>query len=160
MIYQVQGDLLESNVQYICHQCNCVSTGSAHLAYDIFKKFPYSNVYEHRSYPHTPLTGEEPGDIIIRGDGEKERYVIALMAQYFPGHPKYSDGKLDGYLARQTYFATCLTKISEIPNLESIAFPWGIGCGAAGGNWNTYLQMLENFDKSINAKTVVYKFEI
>lgn len=159
MINHIEGNLLESEEKYICHQCNCVSRKSAHLAYDIFKKFPYSNVYSHRIYPHKPLKGEEAGDIIIRGNGIDHRYVIALMGQQFPGSPKYPNSKLDGYLARKNYFHSCLDKISKIEELESIAFPWGIGCGAAGGNWDEYLNMIEEFSNCVSAKVFMYKLQ-
>ena len=32
-----------------------------------------------------------------------------------------------------------------LPELESVAFPYGIGCGLAGGNWEEYQAMLEEF---------------
>ena len=34
-----------------------------------------------------------------------------------------------------------------MPDLESIGFPYRIGCGAAGGNWNNYLGTLEIFSR-------------
>jgi hypothetical protein len=38
-----------------------------------------------------------------------------------------------------------LLRVAQIPNLESVAFPWKIGCGAAGGIWEHYLVTLTNF---------------
>ena len=44
---------------------------------------------------------------------------------------------------RQTWFQNCLDKIMHISGLKSVAFPYRIGCGAAGGNWEWYQQQLE-----------------
>ena len=32
-----------------------------------------------------------------------------------------------------------------LPELKSIGFPYGIGCGLAGGDWNKYERLLEGF---------------
>ena len=54
-------------------------------------------------------------------------------------------------------------KIAKIPNLESIAFPWRIGCGLAGGNWEWYLGTLKNFadhvEEKQGAKVIIYRRE-
>lgn len=40
----VEGNLLNSNAQYIIHQTNCVSFGFSGLANSIFEKYPESNI--------------------------------------------------------------------------------------------------------------------
>lgn len=37
-----------------------------------------------------------------------------------------------------------LIKTSAITNRRSIALPYGIGCGLAGGNWNDVNKMIES----------------
>jgi len=151
MIEIINGDLLESKEKYICHQANCISNSAAGLAKFLFKKYPYSDVYSNRSVP------DQVGTINIKGNGNEQRYVINMFAQYYPGPPKYKDSLKDGIVAREKFFSECLTQIFYVPNLESIAFPFGIGCGLAGGNWDNYLKMLESFEKSAysNYKTIV-----
>lgn len=153
----VTGDLLKAKEQYIVHQCNCVSVKSAHLAYYMFQAFPYANIYAPRhSRPwNAPLPeGERPGDIVIKGNGEDQRYVLAMLAQYYPGKPRYPDSKRDGYAARQSYFKQCLEKIASVSGIEEVAFPWKIGCGAAGGDWGVYQNMIETIlPKSLHVVT-------
>lgn len=48
MLEIVTGSLLESECQYIAHQCNCYSTRSAGLATAVFKAFPWADVYSDR----------------------------------------------------------------------------------------------------------------
>ncbi len=150
----VSGDILDCNFQYICHQCNCISYKSKHLAKDIFCKFPYADIYTGRK------SGDHcMGDIIVKGNGKNERYVINMLAQFYPGRPKYTESKLDGFKARELAFSTCLAKIAQIEGLETIAFPYGIGCGAASGNWTAYQCMIEEFSDKVgdSVKVVLIK---
>lgn len=132
------GNLLDSNAQYIAHQCNCISTGSAGLAKAIFSKFPYSDVYTDRK------EDDILGEIKICGNGKDQRYVINMFSQYYPGICKYPGGK-DSSEMREKAFQKCLNKISKIKGIRSIAFPHTIGCGLAGGLWANYEKMIENF---------------
>jgi len=181
MLHEIEGDLFESPEKYIVHQCNCVTTRAAHLAYHMFKRYPYSDVYTPRSgfgdklhadlllgnidEAPSPQTIEMmrqedvPGDILIRGNGKDQRYVIAILGQYFPGFVRYADSEKDGFKARQRYFRSGLRKIAQIPSLESIAFPYGIACGAAGGDWQTYYRMLQDFAENLvpSAKVYIYR---
>lgn len=156
----INGNILDSTEQYIAHQCNCVSNnGAAGLARTLFDHYPYADVYSGR-----PLGTHKPGDIVIRGNGKDERYVIALMAQYYPGGPwnrryRPNDYVTDSPQAREAYFAKCLSKLLQL-NMESIAFPYKIGCGIAGGNWDNYSRMLDDFNKESKNKIniVIYNY--
>ena len=150
MFKVVENDLFTSKEKYIVHQVNCVTIKASYLAYHMFKRFPHSDVYSFRSHK------DVPGDIIIRGDGEGQRYVIALLGQYFPGSVRYFNSKKDGIKARQNYFYQGLWKIAQIPSLESVAFPHGIGCGVAGGDWDTYYRILQNFAEYLKDTADVY----
>lgn len=147
----VDGDLLLAKEKYICHQCNCVSKKAAHLAKAVFETFPYANVYSHR------LFNDWPGTIRIMGDGKGQREVVALFAQVYPGKPRYESGP-DCASARESYFRDCLEKLGELcwVDKHTVAFPYGIGCGAAGGNWDNYLVMIETFSARHNLDVTIY----
>jgi O-acetyl-ADP-ribose deacetylase (regulator of RNase III) len=149
----VEGNLLEAKERYICHQTNCLTTKAAHLAAAVFARFPYADVYKERGEGKK----DDPGAIIIRGNGADHRYVIAMLAQVYPGYPKFPDSAKDGFRARQDYFTRCLDRIMEIRNLQSVAFPYGIGCGAAGGHWPAYSNMLQAFSSKTDARVVIYR---
>jgi hypothetical protein len=157
MIEIVSGDIFDAKEKYLCHQCNCVTNKSAHLAKDVFARYPYADVYTSRT------EHDKPGTIAIRGNGQDQRYVISCFGQYYPGKPKYPYSTLDGVEAREKYFHKCLLRIAMIPNLESVAFPWRIACGAAGGIWEHYLGTITNFanyvESSQGAKVVIYRRE-
>ncbi len=153
----LNGNLFDSEAKYICHQCNCVTNRAAHLAKDVFAKYAYANVYNHRPTQCDPPEGERMGDIIIRGNGEDQRYVIAMLAQYYPGISKFPEGSRDGNKRRHLAFVECLDKIAEIPDLHSVAFPYGIGCGAAGSDWTLYLQEIQKFSTKVDATVTVLR---
>ena len=68
-----------------------------------------------------------------------------------------SCGKPDTLEDRYDYFIECLQKITEL-NITSIAIPYKIGCGLAGGNWEEYYNALNEWaNKNPNIKIVIYK---
>lgn len=155
MITIITGSILEAKEKFIVHQTNCISTGkAAGLAYHLFRKFTYADCYSNRTEPSTP------GTIDIRGNGMDQRYIVNLHGQYLPGNFN-NESNTDTELMRQNYFHQALNKLAKIKNLESVAFPYLISCGLAGGNWEWYLGELENFDEyvyqSFGIKVIIYR---
>lgn len=146
------GDLLKAEEEYIAHQCNCITRRSAHLSKQVFTAFPYADIYSERAEGQR----DRLGTIVVRGNGDDERFVINMLAQYYPGRTKYPKSSKDGLEVREKAFQKCLKKILKL-DMESIAFPWGIGCGAAGGSWPKYMHMIEDFADLTDAEVVVYK---
>lgn len=157
MIEIITGDLLDAKEKYIAHQCNCLTTNSAGAAKAIFDKYPFANTYLNRAEP------DVMGSIKILGDGQNERYVINMFAQYYPGRSKYPEAQKDGIITREKSFHKCLLRIAKIEKLESIAFPWKIGCNLGGGDWNHYLGTLTQFANYVEAqqgaRVVIYRRE-
>ena len=164
MIEYREGDITkQEDIQTIVHQCNCVSRNAAHLAKTIFSVFPWADIYKERDDKiidyNNFAQGEGPGNILIRDNVKDEKFVINLLGQVFPGRPRFPDSNIDGYKAREKFFQKALDTISKIKDLKSIAFPDHIGCGAAGGNWETYKKMIEDFaDKLESVKVYIVKF--
>lgn len=137
---RIVGDLCSLNADYICHQCNCVTSGiGMYLAKTIFTKFPYANVYKDRN----KRVRDTPGTICIKGDGRTERYIINMFAQYYPNTARYPN---DSTELRQKWFLMCLDKMAKCVQYgASVAFPERIGCNSAGGDWNVYYAMITKF---------------
>jgi ribA/ribD-fused uncharacterized protein len=153
MVHVVTGDLLEADAQYIVHQTNCVTYGGASgLAAAVFTKYPWSDVYAGRE------EYGEPGDISVHIGNTGDHYVINLNGQFFPGKPRFLSG-FDSAKARQSYFHSALLAIGDL-NAESVAFPYKIGCGLAGGDWPVYLKMINDFSNwKANTKVLIYQRE-
>lgn len=147
-------NLLDATEDFICHQCNCVTTTPYGLSAQIFQKFPYANTYAQRiSNPSSRNfarldTQSVPGTIDVTGK------VINIYAQYGPGKPNSFN---DTYEQRKTWFKNCLNHIATLKP-KSLAFPYNIGCGLAGGVWSEYEAMLTVFARE-NSETqlVLYK---
>jgi len=144
MIKEIDGNILDCDSQYIAHQCNCKSVGqAAGLAESIFNKYPETNIYKEN-------IDRKTGEIIVIGK------VINMLSQCYPGKPS-SWGDIDNRDARLRYFRECLDRISKIDGIKSLAFPYKIGCGLAGGDWVEYKKEIENFseeNKSIEVSIV------
>lgn len=139
-ITHITGDLLKSKRQYLVHQTNCISKGCKGLAVSVFEQFPYANVYKERV-----LIGyaDRPGTIAVRGNTRKgEQLIIALYGQYNPGYP---DNESDSAEKRLFWFQCGLKAISQLDGIIEIAFPHGIGCGNAGGNWDKYYHVIQKW---------------
>jgi O-acetyl-ADP-ribose deacetylase (regulator of RNase III) len=131
-----------------------VTNESKYIAASIFEKYPYANIYAERANGRK----DTPGQIIIRGgDGGDKRYIINLLGQYYPGKAKYSN---DSYTLRAEWFRLCLDQIYNIHDLESVAFPWRIGCGASGGDWNLYKKMIDDLAVRLNGRAKVYIYKL
>ena len=152
----VEADLFTAEEKYLCHQCNCVSQRAAHLARDVFTRYPWADIYSKRPKNFQPPPELMPGNIVICGNGEDRRFVINLLGQLFPGK-RYPSSQRDGKKAREAAFQRCLQKIAEIPDLDSVAFPFMIGCGAAGGNWVAYRRLIRLFAEKVDARVRVYR---
>ena len=151
MIKIVNDDLLKATEDYILHQCNCITRNAAGLAFSLFNKFPYANVYKTRA------DFSVPGTIQVCGNGLGERYIINMFSQYAPGKC-WNNSETDTYELRKQYFKSCLSEVAKIQNLKSVALPVGIGCGLAGGKWEDYYQMISDFaDNNPHVEVVLYK---
>lgn len=147
MIHIKSDNILNSNEKYIIHQCNCITNNAFGLAEAIFTKYTYADEYKNRKKYSIP------GTISIKGDGNEFRYIINAFAQFSPGKPSLNESKEN----RLQWFKECLDKIEKIENLESIAFPYKIGCGYGGGDWNEYIKVIEDFSENSSIKVVIYR---
>jgi hypothetical protein len=138
-------DILESNADFIIHQCNCVSRQKGGLSAKIFSKFPDSaSVYG----KHTNIQG---GTITIHGS------IVNLYCQYFVGNPRPKG--YDSLEQRQGWFGQCLLHLSLYLSKSGkedfvVAIPHCIGTDEE--NWNNYLRIIQGFSQSINGKVHIY----
>ena len=163
LIYKT-GDVLKATEEYIVHQCNCITTRGGGLAMMIAQKFPYAAPYVHRRpYPGRfprclPEDEAKPGTIQVwRGEEEGQPAFIGLFAQYKGG--ECDERETTGQ--REIWFKECLESLEEdVIDLQSLAFPYRIGCGIAGGNWRAYEGMIKSWaEKHPGITVAIYKLE-
>ena len=155
---QVNGDLLLAKEKYIAHQCNCCTTDPKGLSLYLFKKYPYANTYKKR-VKNDKSTYSEPGtiDVCCTNNGDN-KCIINMYAQVYPSTGKYSN---DSKEKRISWFKECLNQIKKIDGIqnESVAMPYNIGCGLAGGDWPTYEKILKEFVDNEKINIVLYKID-
>jgi hypothetical protein len=154
----IDGDLLEipsGTKNYIVQQCCCICTKPAGLSAAIATKWKELNPYKDRKpigrrHTATLETRDKPGTASLLTSGDVK--LISLFAQYSPGKPKtYKDEfeeVVDTAVARRNYFQQSLLAMKDlIKNHSNLYFPYGIGCGLAGGKWELYEKMIRDFAK-------------
>ena len=150
-VQTIEGDLLNLNIPqqniYIVHQCNCLSKGAKGLAQHLFKKYPYANTYKTNS----PL--RKVGTCSFHSV-QTNFTVVNLYGQYGTGskwNKKKSTVK-DDRQARVEFFTNGLldleSKLQQQKNDVpiTVAFPHGIGCNLAGGDWKVYSELINTFN--------------
>lgn len=139
------GNLVTGNYVIFCHQVNCQRVMGAGLARQIRNKYP-------EVYNEYVKADQDLGHIlpVFTHDG---RICINMFAQDKYGMDKqYTD-----YFA----FKRCLRSIKEFLKIHHVkreipvAFPYGIGCGLAGGEWRAIFSLLTDFSKEIEQDVVI-----
>ncbi len=133
---------LTTTAKYICNLCDCISIGNKGDPWvlQIFKQFPYANVYTDR----VATQKDTPGQLQNKGDGKKNRSILNLFTQFYPGLPKYPN---DNIGKRLEWLSLCLDKLLEIPNAESFAFPPDLGFSEILNYEERYRNCLNDFRK-------------
>ncbi len=191
MVTLIKGDIFAhtADYQFLVQQCNCLTTKAHGFSAQAVKQLgPYADIYGGRCNKKgcTNLACDadraEPGTfrILYSRDAHRQQApgVVCLFAQWSPGkigsrmqrdiypsHP--GEGEEDDEV-REKWFAQALDKLlqwckegEDQSKLWKFAFPHGIGCGLAGGDWDTYAKMIDDFarraKKEANVETFIYK---
>ena len=166
MINFRNGNLLDADVEYICHQVNCQGRMGSGIAKSIRERWPvvydeYRAKFDEMEEKLIEVCGswESQVDIsdVLLGDVQLVRVgdnktVVNLFAQQYYGYDGKRYTSYDG-------FWTCLGKIRETVSVGAkIGFPDHIGCGLGGANWEVILTMIE---EALNDYDVyIYKLEV
>jgi len=145
-----KGNIVTGNYPIFCQQVNCKGVMGAGLAKQIKEKYP--EVYDQYKM-HCDVTSLGKCNYVPTKD---RRICINMFAQ-------------DGYGRNKRYtdydaFKECLDHIAFFMNFHSkqkpsIAFPYGIGCGLAGGDWYIILGMLKDFSEKIPQDVIIVSLE-
>ena len=135
----VRRNLLNVRFGMIVHQVNCKGVMGAGLAKSIREVYPV--VYE----KYKQLRVMQPGTIqLVKVNPDSEKYPLFVVNLF---------GQVDfGGDAPQTNIKSvknALKKIKKIRRIESmnlpIYFPWKIGCGLGGGDWDEYSKLIMKY---------------
>lgn len=138
----VYGNILDAKENIICHQVNCLGIMGAGLALQIRNKYPATyNKYHQicKQYKPDNLLGH------ILFTRENNKIIANIFGQLTIGK------NTTDYKAQINAFK--ILKQFADNNNYSIAIPYKLGCGLAGGDWaivyNNILQILTNNEYTI-----------
>lgn len=151
----INGDLLDATESYIAQQTNCNTVTAHGLSKSIAQRWKHGDVYSQRSRKgqrNAAAEPDEPGSVVITepGPGSSGPIILHMMAQWTPGkagayNRYYPKTYQDTARNREGWFLECLNILDdEVPKGQVVAMPYCIGCGLAGGKWETYKNMLES----------------
>ena len=134
----IEGDLLNADADFICHQVNCQGKMASGVAKFVRERYP--QVYEQYMKFYNINTVEQLLGFsqyvkVSDTEGQKPYYVVNMFAQANYGY----DGKQ--YTSLEA-FKKCLESINSHCIGYTVAFPWMIGCVRGGADWNVVLPMI------------------
>ncbi|PAD84952.1 Appr-1-p processing protein [Niallia circulans] len=139
MIKIVKGNILDAREDLICHQVNCKGVMGAGLAKQIRNKYPvvfekYKNLCN--SHVDKLLGSTQYVDV---SDG---KVVVNMFAQDGYGRGKRQTDYDALRLCLESIHYT-VTSNNTVLNGKSVALPYQIGCGLAGGDWDIVYKMIK-----------------
>ena len=145
-VKHVKGDILTTPTRnedtVICHQVNCCGVMGAGLAKQIRDKWPV--VFdEYKKICGTDRLGDSQTVQVA-----PQLYVANLFGQLNYGRDK-----------RQTNYAALAAAIfgeMKVHPNATFRIPYGLGCGLAGGNWVTVLDLIEEAANAWNVNVEIW----
>ena len=162
MVVYKKGNLLESNCDIICHQVNCQRVMGSGIAKQISDR--WSDVYDDYCFNIDRMYN---GDFASKSSDllgmitwtelENGRYIMNFFSQdkFLPRGVCHTD-----YSAFTNCCRTLKKFITEY-NLDKsntiIGFPYKIGCGLAGGDWDVVSEIIEREFEGYEVE--IYEYE-
>jgi O-acetyl-ADP-ribose deacetylase (regulator of RNase III) len=148
----VKGDLLESDCKIIAHCCNCFHTMGGGIALSIRNKYPEA----YRADNKTSYGQREKLGTISHAETSDGKIVVNMYAQYSFGteqqHLNY--GKL-GECFNQIKNLIHSKFVDDIHNV-TLGFPYFLGCGLAGGDWDTVKRIIHASFLPTSYRVLIY----
>ncbi len=145
------GDLLKAKEKVIAHQVNCYGIAGG-LAAAVFRKWPAAeNDYMQCVTRVKQVAGHTKallGMAQLTGQQKDGRIICNLYGQYEPG-AAYNPKRLEEALGQLAATARIMK--------WSVALPYKLSCGIAGGNWDEVLQIIERTMDGVDC--VIYRRE-
>lgn len=155
MIKIIDGDLLQSGADIICHQVNCQGKMNSGVAKQIRLKYP--EVYE--EYMRVCNNTKNPKDLLGYAQHVSVNFglpsVFNLFAQCNYGYDgnQYTDiNALRTSLERVRDFVKDIKQGFVEGTIFRIALPYKIGCVRGGADWNEVYAMIEEIFTDVDVE--------
>lgn len=147
MIKMVDDNILQATEDIIAHQVNSMGVMGSGIAKQIKEKYPEVFDQYRKFFINNKFTALGKCQIVKTEDN---KYIANLFGQYNYGRDKqYTDYKA----LEEALFSL---KVGAKDHNLSVAIPFNIGCGLAGGNWETVYKIIEEVFHDYDV--TLYKF--
>lgn len=152
----INGDLLDAQADFICHQVNCQGKMASGVAKAIRERYPEVYKYYMLMWDAHDKGMVEPPELLGKTQYvpiydynhlKQPYYCINMFAQDKYGY----DGKQ--YTSLEA-FRSCLKQINIWAKDKTVAFPWMIACVRGGANWDEVLPMI--LEELIDVKDIYF----
>lgn len=153
MITNVQGDLVRAkDIDIFCHQCNCFGKMGAGIAKQIAIIYP--EVAEADRHNFAALGAYGQFGKILPVECHDGRICVNMYSQFTYGKEKRQTNyeKFEECLRRLRFY------LKDCPD-KKVGFPYGIGCGLAGGDWNVIEGLLKKFSETVNNDVYIVRLD-
>jgi len=134
MIKMVDDNILQATEDIIAHQVNSMGVMGSGIAKQIKEKYPEVFDQYRKFFINNKFTALGKCQIVKTEDN---KYIANLFGQYNYGRDKqYTDYKA----LEEALFSL---KVSAKDHKKSVAIPFNIGCGLAGGSWEVVYKIIE-----------------
>lgn len=146
----IQGNIFDCSQDIIVHQTNCQGVMGHGIALQVKQRYPeVFNAYYH--YCKT----NQPKDILgtsLICEANNGKYIANLFGQL-----NYGEGLQTDY----DRFRAALQEVHDFAKEKnlSVALPYKIGCGLAGGDWGVILDIITQIFND-NVQMEIYQYEI
>lgn len=149
----IKGNLLDTPFKLMAHQVNCKGVMGAGVAKQLRAKYPslYAEYTQFvNQYKKLGLLGRYQS---VHVDNH---IIFNIFAQEDYGR----NGVYTDYDAMEKALKMAILEYEEdIDKQLTIAIPYGMGAGLAGGDWDIIASILEGIEKQLNVVFVAYKLE-
>ncbi len=140
MLKVIKQDIMTVTEGIICHQVNCKGVMGAGLAKAIKEKYP--SVFQ--QYKALCLTAMGPKSIILLGKCHVVPVSSTLMVANIFGQDEYGNHAVyTNYRAVREAFNSLKDYHKTLGG--NVYVPMDMGCGLAGGCWDDYSKIIEEF---------------
>ncbi len=155
MLYEKKGNLVtDKSIRVFCHQTNCFGTMKAGIARQIAEEYP--GVEEKDKWY---MRSNGPGAIlgtILPVPCLDRRTCINMYSQYKYGTKK----RMTDYTAMTKCFSLLERFVKEnVPKDAAVGFPYMMGCGLGGGDWNIVKSFIQNFSENVPNPVYIVELE-
>jgi O-acetyl-ADP-ribose deacetylase (regulator of RNase III) len=134
MINIVEGNILDANEDIIAHQVNCQKVMGSGLAKQIRNKYP--QVFTEYKWVLDNF-GSQLGHCQLVSCNDSKTIANLFSQDRYGTDRRYTD---------YDYLKQSLQQLLRMANENefSIAIPYNLGCGLAGGNWDIVYKIIED----------------